>query len=194
MAGSADALKVFATVWITGVQSPDEPRRNDVVHMAPDSCLFEIHSACLNLTLPPQSWRSPIPPSLPRWAGSRPLPIHAAPAYWPLLGTEAGTAVEASPVAIGAVAAVNRLEHFCSSVSAIWTTHGVFLLSVDAKPHLTLKALGWSIAILREESRRAGEIGPESRLRGTMEGYGWSSIVFSTEGLWQEFLSKYYES
>ncbi len=32
-------------------------------------------------------------------------------------------AVEASPVAIGIVTAVHRLEHFGSSVSAIWTTH-----------------------------------------------------------------------
>jgi len=57
MAGCADALKIFATVWITGIQSPDEPRRHDVIHMAPDSCLLEIHSARLNLALTPQSWR-----------------------------------------------------------------------------------------------------------------------------------------
>src|SRR6266478_6797834 len=91
--------------------------------MALDSRLLEIHSASLNLATSPQSWRPPIAPSLPQWAPPRPLPLNAAPSYWPLLGTEAGTAVEASPVAIGAVAAVHRLEHFCSSVSAIWTTH-----------------------------------------------------------------------
>src|SRR5260370_39529007 len=96
--------------------------------MAPDSCLLEFHSARLNLTLPQHSWRPPIPPSLPQWARSRPLPIHAAPAYWPLLGTEARPAVAASPVAIGAVAAVHRLEHFRSSVSAIWATHRASLL------------------------------------------------------------------
>jgi hypothetical protein len=45
--------------------------------------------------------------------------------------------------------AVHGLEHFCSSVSAIWTTHRVFLLSVDAGPHPALKALGWSIAVSR---------------------------------------------
>src|SRR5258708_32634982 len=97
--------------------------------MPPDSCLFEIHSARLNLTLPAQSWRPSIPPSLPQWAGPRPLPLHAAPSYGPLLGTEAGPAVEASPVAIRAVTAIHRLEHFCSSVSAIWTTHRACLLS-----------------------------------------------------------------
>jgi hypothetical protein len=43
--GSANTLKVFPAVGITGIQSPDEPRRHNVVHMAPDSCLFEIHSA-----------------------------------------------------------------------------------------------------------------------------------------------------
>ncbi len=157
MAGSADALKVFAAVWITGIQSPDQPCRYDVVHMAPDSCLLEIHSARFNLTIPPQSWCPPIPPSLPQWAGSWPLPIHAAPSYWPLLGTAAGPAVEASPVAIGVVTTVDGLEHFCSPFSAIWTTHRVFLLSVDAEPHPTLNVLGWPIAISRGESRRTGE-------------------------------------
>ncbi len=123
MTRAADALKVFAAVWITGIQSADEPCRHDVVYMTSDSCLLEIHSARFNLTLLPQSWHPPIPPSLPQWAGPRPLPINPAPSYRPLLGAEAGPAVEASPVAIRALAAVNRLEHFRSSVSAIWTTH-----------------------------------------------------------------------
>ena len=45
MAGSADTLKVFAAVWIASLQSPDEPRRHNVVHMAADSSLLEIYSA-----------------------------------------------------------------------------------------------------------------------------------------------------
>lgn len=128
MAGSADALKVFPSVWIASLQSPNQSRRHDMVHVAPGSCLFEIHSACLNLTLPTQSWHSPVPPSLPRWAAPRPLPIHAAPAYWPLLSTEARPAVEAFPVTIRTMTSINCLEHFCSSVSAIWTTHCTSLL------------------------------------------------------------------
>src|SRR5882672_9279899 len=96
--------------------------------MAPDSCLLEIHSACLNLTLPTQSWHPQTAPSFPQWRAPWPLPINAAPSYWPLLGAEAGPAVEASTVAIGAVASVNRLEHFCSSISAIRTTHVRYLL------------------------------------------------------------------
>ncbi len=160
MAGSADALKVFPAVWITGIQSPDEPRRHNVVHMAPDSSLLEIHSARFNLTLLPQSRHPPIPPSLPQWAAPRPLPVNPAPSYRPLLGTEARPAVEASPVAIGVVTTVDRLEHLCSSVSAIWTTHRVFLLSVGEEPHPTLSALGWPIAISRGESRRDGENPP----------------------------------
>ncbi len=109
MSGPADTLEVFPAVWIAGIQSPDEPCRNNVVHMAPDPCLLEIHSTCLNLTLLPQSWRPPIPPSLPQWARSRPLPIHSAPAYRSLLGTEAGPAIETSPVAIRTLATVNGL-------------------------------------------------------------------------------------
>src|SRR6266436_9266349 len=99
VARSADALKVFAAVWIAGIQTSDEPSWHDVVHIPPDSCLFEIHSACLNLTLPTQSWRPQTGPSFPQWRAPWPLPLHAAPAHWPLLGTEAGPAVEASPVA-----------------------------------------------------------------------------------------------
>ncbi len=124
--------------------------------MAPESCLLEIHSARLNLTLSPQGWCPPIPPSLPQGATPRPLPIHPAPSYWPLLRTEARPAVKASSVAIRTVTSINRLKHFCSSVSAIWTTHRGFLLSVDRGPHPTVKALCWSIGI-PGESRRTGE-------------------------------------
>jgi hypothetical protein len=45
MAGTADTLKVFPTVWIASLQSPDEPRRHDVVHMAAYSNLLEIYPA-----------------------------------------------------------------------------------------------------------------------------------------------------
>src|SRR6266436_5598318 len=96
--------------------------------MAPDPCLLEIHPAGLYFTLRCQSWHPPIPPSLPQWTRPRPLPIHSAPTDWPVLSTEARPAVEASPVAIGTMATVNRLEHDCSSVSAIWTTHRTCLL------------------------------------------------------------------
>jgi|SRR5579863_4807829 len=86
VARSTDALKVFATVWITGVQSPDEPGRHDVVHMAPDFCLFEIHSARFNLTLPAYSGSPPIPPSFPQRARSRPLPLYAGSSVQASLG------------------------------------------------------------------------------------------------------------
>jgi len=117
-----------------------------VVHIAPDACQLEIHSARLNLTFPPQSWRPPVPhPSVTGAVLATSDPRGSS--VLALLRTEAGPAVEASPVAIGVMAAVNRLEHFCSSFSAIWTTHRVFLLSVDAEPHPTLNVLGWPIAI-----------------------------------------------
>jgi hypothetical protein len=51
MAGSADTLKVFPTVWIASLQPPDEPRWHNVVHMAPDSNLLEIDAARFHFAL-----------------------------------------------------------------------------------------------------------------------------------------------
>lgn len=48
VAGSADALKVLTAIWIAGPQSPDEPSRHDVVHVAANAGLFEIHAAGLH--------------------------------------------------------------------------------------------------------------------------------------------------
>src|SRR5437899_72513 len=89
VAGRADTLKVFRAVWIASLQSPDEPCRHNVVHMALDSCLLEIHSARLYFALSPQGWCPQTPPSFPQRAPSRPLAIHTAPTDRPLLGTEA---------------------------------------------------------------------------------------------------------
>jgi hypothetical protein len=123
VAGSADAFKVFPAVWMADPQSPDEPCRYDVVHVSADSSLFEFHATGFNLAPSLQRSHSMLLPSVPRRALPRPPSLHAAPAYWPFLGTEAGPAIDTSPVAIRIVAAVNSLEHFCSSVTAIWTTH-----------------------------------------------------------------------
>src|SRR5690242_18112623 len=47
------------------------------------------HHLCIrHFTHFPQCWCPPIPSSLPQKAGPRPFPVNAAPAYWPLLGTE----------------------------------------------------------------------------------------------------------
>src|SRR5260370_42322915 len=89
--------------------------------MALDSCLLEIHSARLYFALSPQGWCPQTPPPFPQWATPRPLPIHAPPTYRPLLGTEARPAVEASPVAIGAMAAGHRRDLFWWSSSPRWT-------------------------------------------------------------------------
>jgi hypothetical protein len=51
MAGSADALKVFAAIWNSSLQLSNVPRRHNVVHMAAYYNLLEIHSTGLHLAL-----------------------------------------------------------------------------------------------------------------------------------------------
>ena len=51
VAGSADALKIFAAVWIARFKPPNEPRRNNVVDVAADLGSFEIYRAGRNLTI-----------------------------------------------------------------------------------------------------------------------------------------------
>ena len=78
-------------------------------------------------------------PSVPRWAGTRPFSLHAAPTHWPFLGTETGTAVRTSTVTVRTVATVHGLEHFCSSASAIWTAHRVPSFLCFASIHFVWK-------------------------------------------------------
>jgi hypothetical protein len=75
VARSADALKVFATVWITGVQSPDEPRWHNVVYVAPDCRLLEIHSTGFHLTHSAYGNNSMLLPSVPRRVWPWPFPV-----------------------------------------------------------------------------------------------------------------------
>jgi hypothetical protein len=53
VAGTADALKVFPPVWIAQAQTPDQPRRDDVIDMAPHSGMAEICPARLDFALSP---------------------------------------------------------------------------------------------------------------------------------------------
>jgi hypothetical protein len=50
MAGSAKALEVFSPVGIPELQAPDQPRRNNVIYMAPHSGLSQVLSAGFDLT------------------------------------------------------------------------------------------------------------------------------------------------
>ncbi|MCI0626504.1 MAG: hypothetical protein L0387_33460 [Acidobacteria bacterium] len=45
MAGTTEALEVLPLVRITQLQSPDQPRRHNVIHMAPYSSLAEVSPA-----------------------------------------------------------------------------------------------------------------------------------------------------
>src|SRR5713226_10139134 len=75
VAAAADALKVFAAVWIPCPQSPNESCRNDVVHVAPGPDLLEIYFAKLHFG------SSMTFPTHARWALARPLPVQAFLAY-----------------------------------------------------------------------------------------------------------------
>jgi hypothetical protein len=50
MAGPADTLKVFPAVWVTGIQSSDDPRRHDMVHMA--GHIFQLENSRRTVPLP----------------------------------------------------------------------------------------------------------------------------------------------
>src|SRR5258708_13583455 len=102
--------------------------------MPPDSCLFEIHSACLNLTLPTQSWRPQTAPSFPQWRAPWPLSIHAAPAYGPLLGTEARPTVQPPPAAVRTIASVPRLEHFFSPAPVLTPPRAPCTFGLQLRP------------------------------------------------------------
>lgn len=52
MAGAADTLKVFAPVRIASLQSPNQSRWHDMVYMAADARLLEVHAARQYLTRP----------------------------------------------------------------------------------------------------------------------------------------------
>jgi len=54
MTGPADTLKVIAVVRIASLQSSDEPRRHNVIHMTAYSSLLEVHCARLHFALPAQ--------------------------------------------------------------------------------------------------------------------------------------------
>src|SRR6266704_4103482 len=91
--------------------------------MASNASLFEIHSTGCHLALSTQRRNSVLLPSVPRRARPRPPSLDTAPAYWPFLGTKPRPAINASPVAIRIVAAVDRFEYFRWHLAAIWTTH-----------------------------------------------------------------------
>lgn len=94
-----------------------------MVYVAPDPCQFEIRSTGFHFAPPLQHGSSMFSPSVPRRAGPRPAPLHPTPTYWPFLRAESRAAIAAPAVVVRAVAPVNGLQHFRSTVSAIWATH-----------------------------------------------------------------------
>jgi hypothetical protein len=123
MTGPTDTLKVFAAVWITGIQSPDEPRRHDMVHMAACSSLLEVYSAGHYFTISAQRRDAVIPPTVSRWGCSGPFPVYPLPTHWFLLRTETRLAEMAPAVAIRLMPAIDRSQNIGLFNSAIWTKH-----------------------------------------------------------------------
>jgi hypothetical protein len=123
MAGPADTLKVLPAVWITGIQSADEPCRHDVVHMAACSSLLEVYSAGRYFTISAQRRDAVILPTLSRRGCSGPFSVYPLPTHWFLLRTETRLAEMAPAVAIRLVPAIDRSQNIGLFNSAIWTKH-----------------------------------------------------------------------
>ncbi len=65
MAGTTEALEVFPQVGIPEFQAPDQPRRYNVIHMAPHSGLAEVFSAAFRFAVPTQTQDSELSPLSP---------------------------------------------------------------------------------------------------------------------------------
>src|SRR5712692_3669338 len=119
VAGAADALKVFAAVWIPCPQSPNESCGNDVVQVAPSPGLLEIYFAKLHFASSSKCRDSMTFPTPARWALARPLPVHAFPAYRLLLRPESRLAELASPVTVRFATSIQSLEDFRLAIFAV---------------------------------------------------------------------------
>src|SRR6266850_301678 len=124
VADATDTLKVFAAVWIPCPQSPDEPRGNDVIHMAPRSSLPEIHAAQLDFAYSAESRDTVTPPAVPARGCTRPLTVNTFPTYRFLLRPEACLAKLAATVTVGLASVKQSSEDFCLAIFAVGTTHG----------------------------------------------------------------------
>ena len=124
MAGSADALKVFAAVWIPCPQSPDKPCWHDVIHMPPRSSLPKIHAAQLDFAYSAESLDTVTPSAVPARGCTRPLTVNTFPTYRFLLRPETRLAKLAATVTIGLATTKQGFEDFRLAIPAVRTTHG----------------------------------------------------------------------
>lgn len=124
MAGSADALQVLSTVWISCSQSPNEPRWHNVIHMAPRSSLLEILSAHLHFAASPQSRNAMTLPASPGRSCTGPLPVHPLPTHRLFLRPKPCLTELAAAVTVCLAAKKLSFEDFCLAIPAVRTTHG----------------------------------------------------------------------
>src|SRR6266403_45237 len=124
VAGAADTLKVFPSVWIPCPQLTDKPCWHDMIHMPPRSSLPKIHAAQLDFAYSAESRDAVTPPAVPARGCTRPLTVNTFPTYRFLLRPEACLAKLAATVAIGFAPKTLSFENFCLAILAVGTTHG----------------------------------------------------------------------
>ena len=142
VAGPADALKVFGAVRIASLQSPDEPRRYDVVHVAPDACFSKVSAAGLHFAFSSQRGDAALPPFPPRRLRPRPLPVQVAPGHGPFLRAESRLAETATTLTVCAPAVAESLHHLGSRITALRTGHNSALLLLGQQPLLRKDSCG----------------------------------------------------
>jgi hypothetical protein len=120
--GSGLILTQFSVVnsWYNGLVLPC---RYDVVYMASNSSLFEIHAAGFHLAPSVQCDSPMFLPPFPRRAGPRPLPAQMTPRHWSFLRAKSRLAERTPPHAIGIAPAIDCPRDFRSCIPALWARH-----------------------------------------------------------------------
>ncbi len=124
MAGPANALQVFASVWIPRPQFSDKPCWHDVIYMTPHANQFEVHSAGLHFTISTKSRRPITAPASSVRGRTGPSTVHTFPTDRLFLRPKFCLTELAPTVTIGLAAKTPNSEDFCLAIFAVGTAHG----------------------------------------------------------------------